>query len=74
MEITRMAMTKDPASYFPAIEAKYGRPAAEWVDLIRASPLNRHMELVKLLKTEHGLSHGHAYALVAHTLAEDTAS
>ncbi|MCZ0983637.1 DUF4287 domain-containing protein [Streptomyces diastatochromogenes] len=67
-------MTKDPASYFPAIEEKYGRPATEWVELLRSSPLTKHMELVKFLKTEHGLSHGHAYALVQHTLAADSAN
>ncbi len=27
---------KGPASYFPSIEKKYGRPIAEWQDLIRA--------------------------------------
>ncbi|MFI5616580.1 DUF4287 domain-containing protein [Streptomyces sp. NPDC051567] len=59
-----------PASYFPSIEKKYGRPVAEWKDLIRASPLTKHMELVAWLKTDHGLGHGHANALVAHTLAE----
>ncbi|CAL9516352.1 hypothetical protein SUDANB58_03755 [Streptomyces sp. enrichment culture] len=58
------------AAYFPSIEKKYGRPVAEWKELIRASPLTRHMELVTWLKTEHGLGHGHANALVAHTLAE----
>ncbi|MFI5964515.1 DUF4287 domain-containing protein [Streptomyces asoensis] len=62
---------KGPASYFPSIEKKYGRPIAEWQTLIRASPLTRHRELVAWLKTEHGLGHGHAGALVAHTLAQD---
>ena len=61
---------KGPTSCSPSIEAKYGRPLAEWQELIRASPLTRHVELVSLLKTEHGLGHGHANALVAATLAE----
>ena len=59
-----------PASYYPTMEKKYVRPIAEWKDLIRASPLTKHMELVTWLKTEHALGHGHANALVAHTLAE----
>ena len=62
---------KGPASYFPSIEAKYGRPIGEWQELIRASDLERHMELVAWLKDEHGMGHGHANALVAATLAED---
>ncbi|MEW1753700.1 DUF4287 domain-containing protein [Streptomyces angustmyceticus] len=62
--------TQGPASYFPSIEKKYGRPIAEWQSLITASPLTRHMELVSWLKAEHGLGHGHANALVAHTLAQ----
>ncbi|MFF4657898.1 DUF4287 domain-containing protein [Streptomyces sp. NPDC001381] len=64
------ATTKGPAAYFPSIEKKYGRPIVEWQDLIRAAPPTRHMELVNWLKAEHGLGHGHANALVAHTLAE----
>ncbi len=62
---------KGPASYFPSIEQKYGRPIAEWKALIRSSELSRHGELVAWLKQAHGLGHGHANALVAHTLAED---
>jgi hypothetical protein len=62
---------KGPASYFPSIEKTYGRPIAEWLELIRASPIEKHMELVSWLKTEHGLGHGHANALVAYVKAED---
>jgi len=65
---------KGPASYFPSIEKTYGRPIAEWKTLIRAQGPAKHMELVTLLKQKHGLGHGHANALVAHTLAEDAAS
>ncbi|MFJ6695802.1 DUF4287 domain-containing protein [Streptomyces sp. NPDC091272] len=67
------AAVKGPASYFPSIEQKYGRSIADWQELVRSSPLTRHMELVGWLKAEHGMGHGHANALVAHTLAEDKA-
>lgn len=63
-----------PASYFPSMEKKYGRPIAEWKDLLRAKEgyaEARHSDLVTWLKTEHAMGHGHANALVAHTLAED---
>jgi hypothetical protein len=30
------AQVKGPASYFPSIEKKYGRPIAEWKALLRA--------------------------------------
>jgi hypothetical protein len=62
---------KGPASYFPAIEKKYGRPIAEWQGLVRQHYPARHSELVAMLKSEHGMGHGHANAIVAHTLAED---
>lgn len=62
---------KGPASYFPSIEAKYGRPIPEWKALIRSSGIERHMEIVAWLKSEHGMGHGHANALVADTLRED---
>ncbi|NKW69560.1 DUF4287 domain-containing protein [Rhodococcus hoagii] len=53
------------------MEKKYGKPISEWQSLIRSSDLTKHMELVSWLKSEHGLGHGHANALVAHTLKED---
>jgi len=68
--MTMADIVKGPASYFPSIEKTYGRPIAEWQQLIRDSGLTKHMELVGLLKSEYGVGHGHANALVAHTLAE----
>ena len=62
---------KGPASYFPSIEKTYGRPIAEWKAVIRARPPAKHMELVSWLKQDQGMGHGHANALVAHTLAEE---
>lgn len=64
------ALVKGPASYFPSIEKKHGKPIAEWQELIRRNFPAKHTELVLMLKSEHGLGHGHANALVAHTLAE----
>ncbi len=69
--------TKGPASYFPSIEQKYGRTIEEWQAVVRSTPGYgagaKHMELVAVLKDEHGMGHGHANALVAHTLAQDKA-
>jgi len=49
------------------IEATYGRSIDEWIDTIRASGLTRHGEIVAMLKTDYGLTHGAAnrVALVA---------
>lgn len=59
-----------PASYFPSIEKKYGQPIEHWLQILRSAGDLKHMELVSLLKTEHGLGHGRANALVAHHLAK----
>ena len=60
---------KGPASYFPSIEAKYGHPIEHWLQLVAQHQGMKHMEIVNWLKTEHGLGHGHANAVVAHCLA-----
>ena len=62
---------KGPASYFPSIEKTYGKPIAEWQALIRSRLPAKHMDLVAMLKSEHQMGHGHANALVAHTLAAE---
>ena len=60
---------KGPASYFPSIERTYGRPIEEWLDLARSHSSDTHMEVVNWLKSEHGLGHGHANAIVAYVRA-----
>lgn len=60
---------KGPASYFPSIEKKYGQPVEHWLKVLRGAGDLEHMELVGMLKSEHGLGHGHANALVAYHLA-----
>jgi hypothetical protein len=62
---------KGPASYFPSIEKTYGRPIEHWKQLVRGKAGMKHMEIVSWLKAEHGMGHGHANAVVAHTLAEN---
>jgi hypothetical protein len=61
---------KGPASYFPSIEKKYGKPIDHWMQVLKKAGPLKHMELVAHLKTGHELGHGHANALVAHYLAK----
>jgi hypothetical protein len=63
-----------PASYFPSIEKKYGRSIAEWQKIIADCRLDKHMAIVDYLKSEYGMGHGHANALVGWTLAGNVAT
>ena len=67
--MTTLDKPKGPASYFPSIEKKYGLPIAHWFDLLQSCAGMNHMEMVAWLKTEHGMGHGHANAIVAHWMA-----
>lgn len=66
-----MEKVKGPASYFPSIEKTYGQPMEHWFAIVRAASDRRHMEIVSLLKADHGLGHGHANAIVAYVLNAD---
>jgi len=68
--MTSTEKVQGPASYFPSIEKKYGQPVEHWFRIMHSAGNLKHMELVTLLKTAHGLGHGHANALVAHHLAK----
>ena len=54
---------------FTNLAEKTGRSMPEWIGVVEASGLSKHGEILAWLKTEHGLGHGHANALVAYHLA-----
>jgi Domain of unknown function (DUF4287) len=59
------ARATGPASYFPSIIKTYGQPIPYWYAQLEPHRELAHMEMVRFLKTEHGLGHGHANAIVA---------
>ncbi len=63
-------VVKGPASYFPSIESKYGKPIAQWLKTLDKIKDQKHMEQVEYLKREHNIGHGHASALVAYNKAK----
>lgn len=62
-------MAKSPeemaASMIANLKAKTGKTLPQWLKLAKASGAAKHGELVKFLKSEHGLTHGYAN-LIAH--------
>jgi len=55
---------KGPKSYFPSIEAKYGKPIAFWMKELKKVKDKKHLEQVNFLKEDHGMGHGQANAVV----------
>ncbi len=54
------------------LAAKTGKTLGQWLKIARGSKLNKHGELVKFLKSQHGLTHGYAN-LVAHSMLKSAA-
>ncbi len=55
------------------IPEKTGKTLAEWKKILKAKEFAKHMEAVKFLKTEHGVTHGFANTIV-HLSKEDSES
>ena len=58
------------------IEATYGKPMSDWVAIISASGLTKHIDVVAMLKKNYGMTHGaaHRVSLVAREQAAEAAS
>lgn len=56
------------------LQQKTGKDLAEWLAIATRSKLQKHGEVVKHLKTEHGLTHGYANMIAHRLLASDAGS
>jgi len=56
------------------LKEKTGKTLEQWLKVATASKLAKHGELVKLLKSEHGLTHGYANLVALKHLKSDARS
>jgi hypothetical protein len=56
------------------IEEKYGKPLSEWIVIVRDSGLTKHTEIVVMLKSQYGMSHGSAHRVALKAREADGAS
>lgn len=52
------------ASMMKNLEEKTGRSVAQWIEIARGCGREKHGEIVAYLKSEHGIGHGYANAIV----------
>jgi hypothetical protein len=68
-------LKKDSRPQIRNIEATYGKPMSEWRAIIAASGLTKHTDIVTMLKSDHGMTHGaaHRVSIVARQKADPPA-
>lgn len=54
------------------LKEKTGKPLEAWLKIVRASKLAKHKEMVTLLKTKHGLTHGYANMIALQAMGTDS--
>lgn len=59
------------ATQIANLERSSGRSLAEWMEIVRASGIEKHAQAVAMLKSEHGLGHGNANLVVIKTREAD---
>ena len=67
-----MASNPDRASYFPAIEKRYGQPMSYWFDVMADLKGQKYPEQMAYLQENHGFSRAHANALVLYSRGNTT--
>lgn len=71
-------MAKSPeemeATMIENLKAKTGKSLDAWIKIVKSAKLAKHGEIVKLLKSEHGMTHGYANLVAHKTLKSDAGS
>jgi predicted transport protein len=71
-------MAKSPedqtATMIANCKEKTGKTLDQWLKITRSAKLSKHGEIVKLLKSEHGVTHGFANLIAHKTLESDAGS
>lgn len=69
-------MAKSPeelkATMIAGLKDKTGKTLEEWLKIVKASKLAKHKEIVTLLKSEHGVTHGFANMIALQSLNSDS--
>jgi len=61
------------AEMIASLKQKTGRSLEEWQELIRPTSLTKHGQIMKLLKEEHGVSHGYANQIALRAVPSSSA-
>ncbi len=67
-EAADQAITKMEAN----IKEITGRTVADWATLVRSTAHEKHGQIVKFLKSEHGITHGYANLIARRALEADS--
>lgn len=69
-------MAKSPeemkAAMIAGLKEKTGKDLKAWLKILKASGKTKHKEMVTLLKTEHGITHGYANMIALQALGSDS--
>lgn len=67
-------MDKNVSTMMENLKEKTGHTLEEWKKVIEKKKLSKHGEIVKLLKEEHGVTHGYASEIALKVLGSDAYS
>jgi predicted transport protein len=73
-EIRMASPEEQEQSMIARLPEQTGRALEDWIGIVHASGLTKHGEIVKALKTDHGVTHGYANLIAHKSLRSDATS